>query len=266
MDPRLVHIVRAARKGGKILKRYFGESLETSEKTNQVDFRTKADTESEAEILNVLRAEFPDYNIWSEELGEVKNGSPYTFVIDPLDGTNNFATGIPTFSVSIALLHRETTLLGVVYSPFLEGVYYAQRGLGAFFDGVTLRVSKEKSLSRATISTSAGYGTDRAFEPTITRRLTDNKAKRVLNEWSTAYCLCLIAAGRIEGMISNGAEFYDIAAGKLIVQEAGGIMTTLDGKPEPSDRNNAFIIGCTTPIHEHLVRICNQVDPAQGAI
>lgn len=255
MDPRLVHIVRAARKGGKVLKRYFGESLETSVKSSLVDLRTKADLESEQEILQVLRAEFPDYNIWSEELGHEDHDSPYTFVIDPLDGTNNFTLGLPTFSVSIALLHHDTTMLGVVYSPFLEGAYYAQRGLGAYFDGAPLMVSGEKALDKATIAISAGYGTPREFNLNVTRRLVDAGAKRVLDEWSTPYCLCLIAAGRMEGMISSGAEFYDIAAAKLIASEAGLVLTDFDGNREHDDHNNNFIAGSTKELHQLLVDI-----------
>lgn len=253
MDPRLVHIVRAARKGGKVLKRYFGESLETTVKSSVADFRTKADTESEAEILNVLKREFPDYNIHSEEFGKVDNGSQYTFVIDPLDGTNNFASGLPTFSVSIALLHKDVTLLGVVYIPFLEGAYYAQRGLGAFFDGARLSVSTESDITNSAIAISAGYGTDRNFEPRCTTALTRKNPKRIISEWSTAYCLCLIAAGRIEGMISNGAEIYDFAAGKLIVEEAGALVTDFAGNNEQNDSNDRFLVSGHEDIHKILV-------------
>lgn len=259
MDPRLVHITRAARKGGKILKRYFGESLETSIKSGVNDLTTKADIEAEKEILQVFKAEFPDYNIWSEEAGKVGNGSQYTLVIDPLDGTNNFVAGIPTFSVSIALLLRDVTLLGVVYSPFLETAFYAQRGLGAFFEGVKIRVSSEKDLSRSIIATSGGYNTDRNFEINIAGKLINENAKRVISVWSTAYCLCLLASGRLEGIVSSGAEFYDFAAGKLIASEAGATVTDLQGKREKDESNNLFIMSCTKEIHDKLLNIMREV-------
>jgi len=255
MDPRLVHIIRAARKGGKILRRYFGESLETSIKSSVSDLTTKADTESEEEILQVLKSEFPDYNIWSEEVGRVDNESQYTFVVDPLDGTSNFVAGIPTFSVSIALQRRDTTLLGVVYSPFLESAFYGQRGFGSFFEGVQLQVSGEKEMTHSIFATSAGYKTERDFETQMGNKLTKAGAKRVINEWSTAYCLCLLASGRLEGVISNGAEFYDFAAGKLIAAEAGAIITDLQGESEKVDTNNLFVLGCTREIHDKLLNL-----------
>lgn len=259
MDPRIVHIVRAAHKGGRVLKRYFGESLEATLKSTVADFRTKADNESEAEILAVLKAEFPDYNYFSEEFGKEDNGSQYTFVIDPLDGTNNFATGIPTFSVSIALMHKDVALLGVVYCPFLEGAYYAQRGIGAFFDGAPLRVSSEHDPKKSAFAVSAGYGTDPTFEPDCDTALRAINPKRILHEWSTAYTLCLIAAGRMEGMISNGAEIYDFAAGKLIAEEAGAIVTDFEGDREQREDNDTFIVSCNNATHQTLLEICKKL-------
>jgi myo-inositol-1(or 4)-monophosphatase len=259
MDPRIVHIVRAARKGGKVLKRYFGESLETTVKSTLADFRTRADTESEEEILRVLKAEFPDYGYYSEETGKDSSNSQYTFVIDPLDGTNNFATGLPTFSVSIALLHRGVALLGVVYCPFLEGAYYAQRGIGAFFDGAPLSASQETDMSKSAFAVSAGYKTDRDYEIDCHVAFQKRNPKRVMHEWSTAYCLCLLAAGRIEGMISNGAEIYDFAAGKLIAEEAGAIVTDFDGQQEHDEGNDAFVVGCTEEIHNELLKVCTEL-------
>lgn len=259
MDPRIVHIVRAARKGGKVLKRYFGESLETTAKSTLADLQTKADTESESEILAVLRSEFPDYGYFSEETGRADSESPYTFVIDPLDGTSNFVTGLPTFVVSIALLHRGIPIIGVVYCPYLEGAYYAQRGMGAYFDGAQLSVNKVESIDRATVAISAGYHTGKEFENSCRHELNKLGPKRVLQEWATAYYLCLLASGRIEGIISNGAELYDFAAGKLIAEEAGAIVTDFEGNQEHGQENNTFVISNTKEIHGDLLGVTGEL-------
>ncbi len=258
MDNRLIHMLRAARQSGKILRRYFGETLETSQKTSIADLQTEADTESEKRILDILEKEYPDYNIHSEERGLEDKGSEYTFIIDPMDGTNNFSLGIPNISISIALMHRDIILSGVVHSPFLEGTYYATRGDGAFFDGLRINVSKEKDLSKSTIVTSKGYSSSIAFERQLMKNLHEKKVKRILNPWSTAYALTLIGAGHIEGMISCGAEIYDIAAAKLIAREAGALVTDFEGNQD-IDKNNFFMVACTKELQKELIDICQKI-------
>ena len=259
MDNRLIHMLRAARQAGKILRRYFGETLETSIKTSITDLQTKADLEAEERILSILEKEYPEYNIHSEERGFEDKGSDYTFIIDPMDGTNNFSLGIPNISISIALMHRDVTLSGVVHSPFLEGTYYATRGDGAFFDGLRVYASKETELPQSTIVTSKGYGSPLNFERQLMKELHEKKTKRILNPWSTAYAMTLIGAGHIEGMVSCGAEIYDIAAAKLIAREAGALVTDLKGNQD-DDRNNFFMVSCTKELQKELIEICKKIE------
>ena len=257
MDNRLIHMLRSARQAGKILRRYFGETLETSVKTSITDLQTKADVEAEERILSILKEEYPKYNIHSEERGFEDKGSEYTFVIDPMDGTNNFSLGIPNISISIALMHRDVTLSAVVHSPFLEGTYYATRGDGAFFDGLRVYASTETDISKSTIITSKGYGSSLKFERELTKGLHEKQTKRILNPWSTAYTMALIGAGHIEGMVSCGAEIYDIVAAKLIAREAGALITNLEGGID-TDQNNSFIVACTKEVQKELIEICKK--------
>jgi myo-inositol-1(or 4)-monophosphatase len=127
-------VIRAAKTGGEVVRKYFGKSLKLEGKTIPADFRTKADLESEKVIIKILSKSFPKYNIFSEEIGEIDKNSEYTFHVDPLDGTNNFALGIPYSSVSIGLTRGDEIIFGVVYNPMLDNLYYAEKGRGSFFE------------------------------------------------------------------------------------------------------------------------------------
>jgi len=247
-------IIRAARAGGNVLRMYFGQSLETTQKSHASDFRTKADLESERVILDILTAEYPSYNILSEEFGEIKNGSEYTFVVDPLDGTNNFVLGIPNFSVSIGLMCEGKSIAGVIYVPVVDHVYYAEIGGGAFQDGKRLSVSTETSLPKSTIANCNGYATYVENEIGLTKVLYRKDVKRITVNWCLTFDMCLLSAGRTEGMIVDGLSLHDFAAGKVIAREAGAIITGLDGTPTTDDCDASFLVGCNAEVHRELVK------------
>src|SRR5687768_13571695 len=127
---KIADIIKAAEAAGEVIAGYFGEVLEIEEKTTVADIRTKADTEAEAIVLHILKQSFPDAGIYSEEMGEIENDSPYRFVIDPLDGSHNFNLGIPNFTVSIALTRKRETIAAVVHHPILKKTYHAEKGKG----------------------------------------------------------------------------------------------------------------------------------------
>lgn len=120
-------VILAAQSGGKIIRKYFGKALDIEVKTTGSDFRTKADTDSERAIIKIITDTFPTFNILSEESGLIDKKSEYTFIIDPLDGSNNFVVGIPNFSVSIGLVWGDTIILGVIHHPILNHTYHAQK-------------------------------------------------------------------------------------------------------------------------------------------
>ncbi len=257
MNQDLEKIIVAAKAGGEVLKKYYGASLDTTKKTIASDFRTKADLESEEAILANLTADFPTYNIISEEKGEINKNSEYTFVIDPLDGTNNFVLGIANFAISIGLLKNDEIIMGVIYSPIIDNVYYAEKGQGAFVDGAALHVSAEQDFTNSTVCYSQGYHTPYEPQTKVIDVLYHQQIKRVMTNWSVAFDFCMLASGRVEGIIANDLELHDCSAGKLIAREAGAKITDLKGEPEVSDRSCDFIASNGSTVHEKMIAALN---------
>lgn len=251
----LYSILVAAENGGKVIKNYFGKALDIEEKLMVADYRTKADIESEKAILKVLTARFPQFNIYSEETGKIDKHSEYTFVIDPLDGSNNFVIGLPNFSVSIGLFRGDTAILGVIHLPMLDHTYYAQEGKGAFLHKKRLQVNKEADIKRATVSYTCGYINDEDYYEKLLHKLYERGVKRIMSNWTPALEYCLIASGKIEAIVNNDNELYDYAAGKVIAREAGALITDFRGKAEENDRNSKFLISNGTKLHQQIIEV-----------
>lgn len=259
MDKEFQPIIDAAEAGGKILKKYFGKKLElVNEKYNPADLQTTADLEAEKTILEILTKYFPKYSIISEEVGEIDKISEYSFVIDPLDGTNNFVLGIANFTNVIALTKGDEVLFSVVHSPMTNETFYAQKGRGAFLNGHKIHVNQVPDFQHATIAHHVDYSSN-LFQKTILRKtLSDRGIKRLLSYWSPAFELCLLAAGRIEGVIREKGVIHDFLAGKMIAIEAGAKATDLNGRPEENMKNDATILSNGTGIHDILVEVVQQ--------
>lgn len=253
-DAHLDYVISAIKAGGDIVREYFGEILQTEEKSNASDLRTKADVESEQAIISRLRQAFPQYNIYAEESGQIDNDSEYTFVIDPLDGTSNFVLGIPDFAISIGLLRNDESIFGVVYNPILDQLYWAEKGKGAYLNGRPIHVNDEADITKATVSYTCGYNTNREYSDGIKHRLRDLPVKRTLDTWAPAYDYCLLASGRLEAVISKEGDLEDYAAAKIIVTEAGGRVSNF--KNEFVDGKTAdFVATNATFIHDKLIEL-----------
>lgn len=248
-------MIEAAKAGGKKVYEYFGQVLELEQKSTISDFRTKADLESEKAILSVLENFFPSHSIFSEETGVIDKKSEYMFVVDPLDGTNNFSLGIPNFTVSIGLLKSDRCIAGVIYAPFLDRVYSAEEGKGAYSDGKRLVVSKEKDIKKASVSYTQGYGSTRETELETLKKLGDIDIKRSLTNWSPAYDFCLLASGKIEAIINNQNGLYDFAAGKVIAREAGAIITDFNNDSQNDRETFQFLASANMEIHNRLLPV-----------
>jgi len=246
-------IIRAAKAGGEAIKKYFGKVLEIEGKSSPADFRTKADLDSEKVIIKILTKAFPTYNIISEEAGEIDKNSEYTFIIDPLDGTNNFVLGIPYFSVGIGLMKGSETIFGVVYNPVLNNLYFAERGKGSFMNNEKIHVNKETNIKNTTVCVVMAYEDKVEYQNNIILSLERNNVKRVLRNWSCLLDFCLLASGRLESIIFHDCPLYDFIPGKLIAKEAGASVTRFDGKLEEDDRNNTFLATNGTKIHKEIL-------------
>jgi myo-inositol-1(or 4)-monophosphatase len=254
-------LIRAAHAGGKVLRKYFGKNLDVVEKSTRVDYKTKADLESERQILKVLKKGLPEYNIFSEEEGETNKSSEYTLVIDPLDGTNNFVIGMPIFSISIALLRRNEIIAGVVYQPIINQTYHATKDKGAYLNNKKIKVNDVTDVKKATISYSCGYKIEIDYFNKVMTALYNTGCKRAMNNFSVAFELSLLASGKIESIINDGTELYDFAAGKIIALEAGAKIINFNGKKEKNNINDIFIIGNTDKINKKVLKA---IKPLQG--
>lgn len=225
----LAVVVEAALAGGDVLKRYFGGDFRIFFK-GELNLVTEADLASEKEVVSILKKRFPGAAILAEEAGEEQGASGFRFIIDPLDGTTNFAHGYPVFAVSIACEEADEVVAGVVYDPVREELFTAAKGKGAFLNGRRLRVSATKGLGQALLVTGFPYDLKEDLSGNLrlfTRFMGASRAIR--RDGSAALDLCHVAAGRFDGFWEEKLGPWDTAAGALVVEEAGGRVTDLAG-------------------------------------
>ncbi|WNL47206.1 inositol monophosphatase family protein [Dyella sp. BiH032] len=215
--------VRAARAAGNVILRYMNriDGLNIVEK-QRMDFASEVDRLAEAEIVKELRRAYPTHAILAEESGAIGKG-PLVWVIDPLDGTHNYLRGIPHFSVSIALLEKGEPVYGVVFDPLRGELFTASKGDGAYLNDRRIRVSKRENLGGAMIATGFPYRQRQHLDAQLdmTRALL-GQAEDIRRSGSAALDLAYVAAGRYDGYFEIGLKPWDMAAGLLLVREAGG--------------------------------------------
>jgi myo-inositol-1(or 4)-monophosphatase len=223
--------IEAAREAGAILRAEFDRPKKISYK-GEVDLVTESDHRSERAVVARLRSHFPDHAIVAEEGSRgAAAGAKYCWHIDPLDGTTNFAHGYPCFAVSIGLAEEGEPVAGVVFNPVSDELFTAVRGQGAFLNGKRIRVSPVEKLAHSLVAT--GF-------PSHQRKRSANinyyweftlRSHGVRRDGSAALDLCSVACGRFDGFWEFGLNSWDTAAGVLLVQEAGGKISGLDGQP-----------------------------------
>lgn len=223
--------ISAAREGGRVLMQKFGRALQVHHK-GEVDLVTEADRAAEEAIVSIIHHTFPRHDILAEEGDYGTRGSDYLWIVDPLDGTTNYAHGFPWFAVSIALAVSGELTLGVVYNPFHHEFFIAEKGRGAFLNDVELRVSTTAHLEQALLAT--GFPYDRKTSPVnnYDHFVNFQQAARACRRTGAASLdLAYTAAGRLDGFWEMKLKPWDMAAGVLIVQEAGGRVTDFDLEP-----------------------------------
>jgi myo-inositol-1(or 4)-monophosphatase len=221
--PHVTIAARAARSAGNVILRYMNriDGLHVVEK-QQWDFVSEVDKLAEAEIIKELRRAYPDHAILAEESGQTGKG-PLTWVIDPLDGTHNYLRGIPHFSVSIALLDKGVPIHAVVFDPLRDELYTASKGDGAYLNDRRMRVGKRENLGGAMIATGFPYRQRAHLDAQLdmTRAIL-GQAEDIPRSGSAALDLAYVAASRYDGYFEIGLKPWDMAAGVLLVHEAGG--------------------------------------------
>lgn len=250
-DSILQTMIAAARSGGAEVAKHFRRELTVTTKSSASDVVTQADLASEQAILQVLRAQFPLASFQSEEAGirESQTDSEW-FVIDPLDGTHNFSLGLPTCSVSIARMQPKGTLThGVIYEPIIGATFAASIGGGAWHieTGQQLRVSQRTTLDNAVISYCCSYQIAQQGHDRIYAMLSDlhETSERVMTNWSPAMDCTLVARGMSDAVVSDTNELHDVAAGLVLIREAGGVLVDFQGKPAQDTERS--VIAAATP-------------------
>jgi myo-inositol-1(or 4)-monophosphatase len=218
---------------------------------------TEADHASEKAILEVIKSKFPAHHILTEESGEIKQDSEYKWIIDPIDGTVNFAHGIPLCCVSIAIEKNGEMILGTVYNPNMKEMFFAEKGKGATLNDEQIRVSEQTEVIKACLVTGFPYtyinmpnGPLEVFERFI------RKGVPVRRLGSAAIDLCWVAAGRFDGFYEHKLEAWDSAAGYLIVEEAGGKVTDFEGNKFSSYQHR--LLATNGKIHDEMLDVINK--------
>jgi myo-inositol-1(or 4)-monophosphatase len=245
---------KATEAGAKELLRFFNGNFTISNKEGPNNLVTEADHAAEAAIISAIRAECPDHAILSEEQGATETSSEYKWIIDPVDGTVNFANGIPLCCVSIALELRGEIILGAVYNPFMREFFMAEKGQGATLNDRPISVGNKRQVAKSCLVTGFPYtyldhpnGPLQVFGKLVRRGIP------VRRLGSAAIDLCWVAAGRFDGFYEHSLQAWDSAAGFLMVQEAGGNVTDFEGRPYSVYQPH--LLATNGHIHEELLRI-----------
>ena len=249
-------LLNAVKAGAAELSRFFNKSFIVSNKEGINNLVTEADHASEKAILDVIYKEFPDHHILSEEAGEIIQDSNYKWIIDPIDGTVNFAHSIPLCCVSIAVEYKGEIILVSVYNFVMNELFFAEKGKGVILNDKFIRVSKKQNVVNACLVTGFPYtyldmpnGPLQIFEKLI------RKGIPVRRLGSAATDLCWVAAGRFDGFYEHKLQAWDSAGGYLIVEEAGGKVTDFNGsKFSPYQPH---ILATNGVIHEEMLAVIN---------
>lgn len=247
-------LLNAVQAGAAQLQHYFNGNFKITNKEGINNLVTEADHAAEKAIIEVIQQAHPDHFILSEETGEIKTDSTIKWIIDPIDGTVNFANGIPLCCVSIGVEKEGQMILGVVYNPFMNELFFAQKGMGAFLNEKKISVSDKSTVIKSCLVTGFPYtyldspnGPIQVFEKLIRQGIP------VRRLGSAAIDLCWVAAGRFDGFYEHSLQAWDSAAGFLLVEEAGGKVTDFEGNYYSPYQPH--ILATNGKIHDELLMV-----------
>jgi len=241
MSPFLKTVLQAAKAAGKIHRQNYGNVRSIRFKSgNKLNLVTEVDGRCEKVILGILKKRFPTHNFWGEESGRGNVPSEYTWLVDPLDGTTNYAHAYPFFCVSIALTRGKDLVAAVVYDALRDECFTAEKGRGAFLNGKRIRVTRTTDLKQSLVCTGFAYQVMKTNYNFENFRAFVRASQGVRRDGSAAMNLAYVAAGRFDGFWERGIQAWDMAAGVLLVTEAGGKVTDLTGKPFDLMAENAL--------------------------
>ncbi len=250
-------IIQVSREAGEIVREGFGKNFNVEYKTNEANLVTDIDKASEKYIKEFIQKKYPSHSILAEEGGETKNDSEYLWVVDPIDGTTNFAHGLPIFSISIGLQQNGKTIAGVVYDVMQDIVYSAEKGAGAFEGSQKIHVSSNDNLAHSVLVTGFPYNISDNPENALEKFAALTKASRGIRRLgSAAIDFCYVAKGVFDGFWEVYLHPWDICAGKLIIEEAGGLVTGFKG--DEIDIYTKRILATNGNIHKTMIEFLSK--------
>ncbi|MBE2256937.1 MAG: inositol monophosphatase [Ignavibacteria bacterium] len=247
-------LIKATEEAGKILKENFGGEFKIESKDRESNLVTEVDKKSEEVIMKIIKSEFSDHYILTEESGDLSTDSDYKWIIDPIDGTINYAHSIPLCCVSIGVEHKGELIFGAVYNPMGNEFFYAGKGEGSFLNNKKIKVSQNNNFRKSLLVTGFPYNTsDNPRNPVGVFAEVVKQDIPVRRLGSAALDLCWVACGRFEGFWEFNLNAWDTAAGALIVTEAGGKLSSFEGG-EYSVYDNE-ILASNGLIHNDLLEV-----------
>ena len=251
-------MIKACRKAAKVLIRDFGEieNLQVSVK-GPGDFVTTSDKKVEKILIDELQKARPNYSILSEEIGEITNDQEFKWIIDPIDGTANFLHGIPHFAISVGLEKKGEIINGIIYDPIKDEMFLAEKGNGSFLNNQRIRVSARSKLKNCIIFTGGPRqkSNDKELSFNEYKKFSSLVNTPIRKMGSAALDMAYVAAGRCDGFWQRYLKYWDVAAGIIIVKEAGGYITDFNGNNEYLKNNT--ILATNSKINEEMIEILN---------
>ena len=251
-------IIQISKEAGELIRNAFGKTHSVEFKTNELNLVTETDKVSEKLITDFIRKKYPSHGILAEEGSEANKSAEYLWVVDPLDGTSNFAHGLPIFAVSIGVQKNGDTIAGVVYDVMRDVIYSAERSGGSFENGRRISVNKNSNLGHSMLVTGFPYDIKENPDKASERFIAFLKQARAIRRLgSAAIDFCYVASGVFDGFWEVSLHPWDICAGKLIVEEADGIVTDFDGNE--IDIYTQRILATNRLVHQKMIDVMKSI-------
>lgn len=246
LNPAKEIAIRACKEAGGLAKNYFFKEKEITEKGEHGDLVTLVDHLAEQIILHHIQSAFPDHQIRSEETGWTGSEGEWLWLVDPLDGTNNYAVGLPVYGVSVTLIHNKIPMLGVIYESHLDRLYVAEKGKGVTCNEVPLHLpeSSKTALSKMNAGWIQGHHVQKEKKAMALKWRLDEQCRRVLRLWAPTLQWCMLARGDLDGIVLYNSEGDDLYSGLLVAREAGAVIVDFDGNEFNGMKNEPYLIAC----------------------
>lgn len=250
--------IKAAKEAGKIILHYYSKNVNAKSKENTYDLVTEADLAAENKIISIIKNRFPDHSLLAEESGKETHKSDYCWIIDPLDGTNNFYHKFPMFCVSIALYKKGKPLIGVVFDPLKKELFYAEKSEGAFLNNKKIVVSNVNRLNKSLLVLGFYYERGSVMRKSLglMKKFFYENVHGIRRTGSAALDLCYTACGRFDGYWELKLKPWDYAAGSLLLTEAGGRITDIQGNKYNLMMGN--LTASNGKIHKQMLKVLNE--------